>query len=103
MQIIIKVRNLHEAIDIAADTDKNVLYIGSKKREQDVSRFVLRLLAIVSSWPEKLSNQSIVGGESYSVSIKENEKEKHYVGTNDFPANYYEFKTLIGEVLNARI
>lgn len=100
MQILIKVRSLQEIIDIGVETGTNSLYIGSKKYNKDVSNFVLRLLSIIRSWPENLLNPAVVGGESYTVSIREGEKEKRYVGVNEFPENYHEFKKLISEVLN---
>lgn len=100
MQILIKISTLNKIIDILVDTNKNVCMLGNKKINIDTKLFATRLIAITSSWEEKMIDNSIIDGEEYSVIVKENTTQQKYVGKNKFPKNYYLFKNLISGVVN---
>ena len=54
-----------------------------------------RINAYTHDWPQKLKNERIIDGESYSVIIESEKEIKKYLGEGSFPTNYNEFKRYI--------
>lgn len=100
MQILINIFNLTQIIDIIVDTNKNLFLLGDKKISIDTNNFANNLISIISSWKNEMINDSIIDGEHYSITIKENNVTTKYIGRNSFPPNYSTFKNLILGVLN---
>ena len=102
MQIIIRIFTIMEITEIKVDTEKNIIIYNDVNVNYPIDKFTSKLLAIVSSWEEKMINHSVFDGESYEVKIKQNNIVTSYIGKNKFPENYELFKDLISEVKNGR-
>ena len=98
MKISITVQNLSSVINLSINDETNEAILNGNEIQIDVSAFVSKLVAIVSSWEKEMINNLIVDGESYSVKIENQCKTYKYVGRNKFPINYRDFKKLISSL-----
>ncbi len=95
MKITVTVFNMYKSRHLTLDDEKNEAVFNGKKIELDVPPFASRLLAIVSSWDNRMVNNMILDGESYNVKIEKDGKVYNYEGRNKFPANYRDFVELM--------
>ena len=102
MKILVQLSNMFKNTTIKVDYDNNKLFVNDKISELDAKTFAARLISLTYLWPEKLINNDINDGESYSIKIKNNGVLTEKIGVNKFPDNYILFKALINEVTNVR-
>ena len=95
MKIVVNVFTMHKSTYLQIDTNTKQASLNSKKIALDVDLFANRLLKIVSSWENKMINNFILDGISYSVTIDNNGVETKYEGKNKFPKNFQEFTELL--------
>ena len=99
MKVKVTVQNLREFIDIRLDTDTGRFLVNGVKTNHDPKKFLSSLQLIVASWQTEMIDDSIIDGESYSVTMVLNDQVREYIGRNSFPLNYSKFKSLIKECL----
>ena len=98
MNIFIKVNNLTLSIELNIDTVKNECICNGKAKNVDTISFLHKLQSIIASWKYSYVNNSVVDGETYSITMTKGDKSRKYIGINSFP--YSEFKSLICEVVS---
>lgn len=95
MKILVTLTNLYNSIALKLDCEKNEATLNGKQIKLNVPIFSSKLLSIVSSWDNKMINDMVLDGISYSVEINKDGKRYKYEGRNDFPDNYNEFISLL--------
>ena len=99
MEVLVKLINQNEVINISADDELNKVVVNGKEVDFEAAYFIHRIVVITSSWQEKMIDNNIIDGVSYKVKLIKGKKEKVFEGKNCFPKNYGEFDRLLGEVL----
>ncbi len=97
MKITVSVFNMYNSRYLVLDDEKNEATFNGQKVNIDIKPFASRLLAIVSSWDERMVNEMVLDGESYFVKIEKDGKVYTYEGRNKFPVNYRDFVGLLRE------
>ena len=97
MKIEVEIKNLRQYKHLEIDTEAQTATLNGEQIEIDIPLFSARLLAIVSSWEEKMVDYTIMDGVYYSVQIEKDGKTKKYIGQNKFPKNYKLFTNLLQE------
>ena len=95
MKITVSVFNMYKSRYIVLDDEKNEATFNGKKVELDIPPFASKLLTIISSWDNRMVNDMVLDGESYSVKVEKDGKVYNYEGRNKFPLNYRDFIDLL--------
>ena len=102
MEVKIDFTNITDRITIyATDKPYQNISINGEKSLFDFSKFLFYLGNMIKSWPNKLIDNNIVDGASYSIVIKTNTEKRKYYFQNKFPENINNLDKLIGEIKNA--
>ena len=85
---------------ITANTLTGDFFADGKRKSSNINNFIERLLGIVILWKENMVGPELLDGESYNVTITdENNETVCFNGKNAFPDNYSDFVSLIKEVI----
>lgn len=99
MQIVIRLGNINNNLNIKIDDEKSIFLLNGQPKEVDIDKFVMRLQIILASWEPVMINDNIIDGSWYEVEMKLGVKTRKYIGKNEFPLNYGKFIELINEVV----
>ena len=97
MNIKIERQNLRE-INRFSVKDRTFT-VNGKVSNYDIDKFVFILTDLVSDWPEKLEDDSIIDGSNCAISIKNDKNKKTFIFRNKFPKDFYKLTELLDEVV----
>lgn len=101
MQIKISLKSIKSKREIFLDDEKKIFLVDSQPKDININKFASKLLRIVSSWEERYDNDlNVIDGLIYEINITKDDKNYNFYGENKYPKNFYEFSSLINEVLN---
>ena len=95
MKIKIVVWAPNKNISVYADAETKDFTIGVQKINRDVELFVRNAIAIVSSWPDSLVDDSKCDGVKYKIAYFDGVNTRQIVGLNKKPDNFPELISLI--------
>ena len=100
MIIKINIFSPSDVCNLYLDESKNFVEYNGMEKTMDIKNYVQKFVQIFSSWSENYNEPLVFDMENFKVEVVENNKSKQICGCGNYPKNYHEFKSLIGEIIS---